>query len=344
MKRILTIVVKYVLAFGLAIFLLWWSLSDLNDQKIAEIKAAMKEAKYLLLFPTFIVLLLSHIFRALRWKQLIAPMGYNPSVFHLTCGILIGYIGNQLIPRAGEVLRCTTISKPTKVPPEKLIGTIVAERAFDICCLLLITIGVFYHESSYISTYAHEIKSAMASGIANKKGKGWIALGVIAFILLIYLLYRRYKTHKVGGFLVKVFKGMAQGLLSIKNVKNKFLFLVYTIGIWVCYAACTYIGCLALEDTAHLGVFAALAMLVFGTFGIIVAPGGLGAYPIAIQKTLVLYGVTEAIGLASGWLLWIAQFLFTITFGTIAWLAVNFAKKKTDEERFIHPHQDQNAA
>jgi glycosyltransferase 2 family protein len=342
MKKIITIVIKYLLAFSLAIFLLWWSLSDLNDQKIAEIKEAMKHTRYWLLLPTFLVLLFDHVLRALRWKQLIKPMGYNPSVFHLTCGILIGYIGNQLIPRAGEVLRCTSISKPTKVPAEKLIGTIVAERAFDIVCLLALTIGVFYHEWSYISAYAHEIKDAISHGIAAKKGKGWMALGVIVFILIIYLLYRRYKTHKVGGFLVKVFKGLAQGLSSIKNVKNKFLFLVYTVGIWSCYAGATYLGCLALNETSHVGLFTAMAMLVFGTFGIIVAPGGLGAYPIAVQKTLVLYGITEAIGLASGWVLWIAQFSFTVIFGALAYLAINIVKKKIDEERIVHTQQDQN--
>lgn len=344
MKKIITIIIKYLLAFSIAIFLLWWSLSDLNDQKIAEIKESVSHARFWIIIPVFLVLLLAHIFRALRWRQLISPMGYTPSPFYLTCGILIGYIGNQLIPRAGEVLRCTSISKPTKVPAEKLIGTIVAERAFDICCLLVLTIGVFYHESHYIATYAHEIKDAVQHGIAAKKGKGWIALGVIVFVLLIYLLYRRYKTHKVGGFLVKVFKGLAQGLTSIRNVKNKFLFLVYTVCLWTCYAAATYLGCLALGETSGLGVYAALAMLVFGTFGIIVAPGGLGAYPLAIQKTLVLYGITETIGLASGWILWIAQFAFTVIFGAIAYLAINLVKKKIDEERIIHTKQDQNAA
>lgn len=344
MKRIITIIIKYLLAFSIAIFLLWWSLSGLTDKDVADIKEALSKANYVLLFPVFLVLLLSHVFRALRWRQLITPMGYNPSPFHLTCGVLIGYIGNQLIPRAGEVLRCTTISKPTKVPAEKLIGTIVAERAFDISCLVLITIGVFYHESDYISTYAHEISDAIRSGINAKKGKGWIALIVIAILVIIYLLYRRYRTHKVGGFLVKVMKGLAQGLTSIKNVRNKFLFVVYTIGIWVCYAGATYLGCQALDETAHLGVFAALSMLVFGTFGIIVAPGGLGAYPIAIQKTLVLYGIAEIIGLASGWILWIAQFIFTIVFGTLAWLAINIAKKKIDAEYLVHNKQDQNPA
>jgi glycosyltransferase 2 family protein len=344
MKRIIIIIVKYLLAFSIAIFLLWWSLSDLNDEKIVQIKDALKRGNYWLLLPVFGVLLLSHIFRALRWKQLITPMGYDPSPFYLTCGILIGYIGNQLIPRAGEVLRCTAISKPTRVPPEKLIGTIVAERAFDICCLIPITIGVFYHEWQYISTYAHEIGNAISSGISAKKGKGWIVLIIIVVIVLIYLLYRRYRTHKVGGFLVKIFKGLAHGLTSIKNVKNKFLFLIYTACIWTCYAAATYLGCFALDETSHLGIAAAFSLLIFGTFGIIVAPGGLGAYPLAIQKTLVLYGVAEIIGLASGWLLWIAQFIFTIVFGTLAWIAINIAKKKIDEEYVIHTKQDQNAA
>jgi len=344
MKRIITIIIKYLLAFSIAIFLLWWSLSGLTDKDVKDIKEALSKANYLLLIPVFLVLLLSHFFRALRWKQLIKPMGYDPSVFYLTCGVLIGYIGNQLIPRAGEVLRCTAISKPTKVPPEKLIGTIVAERAFDISCLLLITIGVFYHEWSYISSYANEIGNAIRSGVFEKKGKAWMALIVFAVVIIIYLLYRRYRTHKVGGFLVKVFKGLAQGLTSIKKVKNKPLFLVYTICIWVCYAAATYVGCMALEETSHLGVFAALSMLIFGTFGIIVAPGGLGAYPIAIQKTLTLYGVAEIIGLASGWILWIAQFIFTIVFGTLAYLAINIAKKKIDEEHSIHKKQDQTTA
>jgi len=340
MKKILVTIVKYVLAFSIAIFLLWWSLSGLTHQQVIEIKESLKRANYLLLIPVFGVLLLSNIFRALRWRQLITPMGYKPSPFYLTCGILIGYIGNQLIPRAGEVLRCTSISKPTKVPAEKLIGTIVAERAFDVVCLVILTTGVFYHEWAYISTYAQEIQAAIAQGIASRKGKGWYALGALLLVLIIYLVYRRYRTHKAGGFLLKVIKGLAMGLVSIKNVRNKLLFVLYTIAIWTCYSIATYVGCLALEETSHLSFFVALSMLVFGTFGIIVAPGGLGAYPIAIQKTLLLYGITTTIGLASGWILWIAQFSFTILFGTLSYIAIHLVKKKIDEEHISHPHQD----
>jgi hypothetical protein len=77
-------------------------------------------------------------------------------------------------------------------------------------------------------------------------------------------------------------------------------------------------------------------MLVFGTFGIIIAPGGLGAYPIAIQKTLNLYGINDTIGLATGWILWIAQFIFTIIFGTLGYILIYRIKPVSHEEHIVH--------
>lgn len=48
---------------------------------------------------------------------------------------MIGYLANLAIPRLGEVLKCTFLSKYEKVPAEKLVGTIVAERAVDVVSL-----------------------------------------------------------------------------------------------------------------------------------------------------------------------------------------------------------------
>ncbi len=337
MKKILLIIFKYILAFSIAILLLWWSLKNLTAQQLNEIKDALLRAEHWLAVPVCGVLLLSHYFRALRWQQLIKPMGYQPRSFHLLCGILIGYIGNQLIPRAGEILRCTSISNVTKTPAEKLIGTIVAERAFDIVCLFFITAGIIYFEYDVIAPYAREIGDAIKKGVQTKGSKVWLIVIIIALALIIFLLTRKFKTHRFGVFIIKMLTGLWQGLTSIGRVKNKFLFIFYSLCIWICYAGATYIGCFALAETEHLAVSAAVAMLVFGTFGIIVAPGGLGAYPVAIQKTLVLYNIPQVIGLASGWLLWIVQFIFTIIFGSLAYIAIRIANREQDEERIVHP-------
>ena len=44
-------------------------------------------------------------------------------------------MANMAVPRLGEVLKCTILAKYEKVPAEKIIGTIVAERAFDVVSL-----------------------------------------------------------------------------------------------------------------------------------------------------------------------------------------------------------------
>jgi uncharacterized membrane protein YbhN (UPF0104 family) len=191
-------------------------------------------------------------------------------------------------------------------------------------------------EWEYIASYAKEILVAIKNSLQGKAGKIWLLGIIIGIAVIAFFLTRKFKSHRIGEFILKILKGLWQGLTSIKRVEHKFHFLFFTIMMWLCYTAATYIGCFALEETTHLPLTTAITMLVFGTFGIIVAPGGLGAYPIAIQKTLVLYGVTSVIGLASGWLLWIAQFIFVIVFGVLAYIALKIVNRKQDEERIVH--------
>lgn len=270
MKKIILTIVKYILAFGIAIVLLWWSFHGLSDKDLKDLKMAITSANYKMLVPVFGLLLLSHLFRAMRWRELILPLGYNPKSYHLLLGILLGYITNQLIPRAGEIVRCTSVSKPTKTPAEKLVGTIVAERAFDVICLLIITAITIILEYSYIETYAREIYQGILHA-SKGNGKWFLIGGIILFILLIRWLRKKFKGHKWFAFLGNLSKGLMLGLTSIGKVKHKLLFTFYTVAMWACYILSTWIGCLALKQTAHLGLDTALAMLVFGTFGIIVS-------------------------------------------------------------------------
>ena len=82
-----------------------------------------------------------------------------------------------------------------------------------------------------------------------------------------------------------------------------------------------------MEETTHLNIVSGIVLLFAGTLGIIATPGGVVAYPYAIQKTLLLYGIKEDVGKAFGWLLWGAQFVFTVVFGTLAYIAINLRKR-----------------
>ena len=334
MKKILPLILKYGIAFGIAGFFIWLSLKDIKPQDKHDIMQALLHAKFLLLLPVFALMLLSHLFRALRWKQLIEPMGYKPPVFDLLCGILLGYLANQFIPRAGEIARCTIVGRQQKIPVEKLIGTILAERAFDLLCLLMMAVSAFFLQYGYLSGYAGEIVHKLGGNLHNKGQSFWLiasSICVLGIILIIYLVKKpKRKTQSV---FARIFRGLGEGFGSIKRVNSKWAFLSYTGLMWLCYVLSTWLGCFALVETQHLGISTGVALLVFGTFGIIVAPGGLGAYPYAIQKTLLLYNINENIAIASGWLLMLAQVVFVLIFGTLAYFAVKWRNRYYEKHR-----------
>ena len=59
---------------------------------------------------------------------------------------MCGYFANTFIPRAGEILRCTLLCRYEKIPVNKLIGTILVERVFDLFCYFII--DHIYHFNS----------------------------------------------------------------------------------------------------------------------------------------------------------------------------------------------------
>ncbi len=76
----------------------------------------------------------------MRWKIMMEPMGYYPSTANTFYSTLCGYLANTFIPRAGEIFRCTLLGRYEKIPVNKLIGTILIERVFDLFCYFLIIV------------------------------------------------------------------------------------------------------------------------------------------------------------------------------------------------------------
>ncbi len=59
---------------------------------------------------------------------------------------MVGYLANQAVPRLGEVLRCSTLTRYEKIPLDKLIGTVILERIVDALCLLLLFIVALFSQ------------------------------------------------------------------------------------------------------------------------------------------------------------------------------------------------------
>lgn len=334
MNKKLLAYLQYVFFIALAVFFIWLSFHKIDAEKWHQLLSALKQAKLWIFFPVLFLLLLSHWLRALRWKMLIQPLGYNPSSLNTFFGVMVGYFVNLGAPRLGEIVKCTVLARYEKVPADKLVGTIVAERAFDLLCLIIVCGATIALQFDVIGSYAW---SSIEPVFQNKAGRfSYIRIGVIlaSLVLVIFLLrfvFRRYLHINFIQRFRKILVGILHGLTSIRLVKNKWLFLFHTVSIWLLYLISTYLGFFVLHETQHLGIAQACAVLVMGSIGMILSPGGIGAYPLFIQQTVSLYGIApEPYGLALGWLLWLGQFIIFVVFGALSFILLPALNRKPD--------------
>lgn len=337
MKKKLLTILKYSFFIALALLFVWLSIKDLNAKKWEQLKDALSRANYLLFVPVLFMLLLSHWIRALRWRLLIQPLGYNPSKLNAFLAVMIGYFVNLGAPRLGEVLKCTVLARYEKVPADKLVGTIVAERAFDLVCLLIVFGIAFIVEFDAISAMTvSKILPAFQTPDGHFSFKKIILITssiIVFFALIKYLLYRFGHINIVLRIKLAL-RGIWQGILSIKTMKKKGHFLLQTALIWTLYLFSTWLGFFALQETSHLHIGQAFVVLIMGSVGMIVSPGGIGAYAYLVQQTVAFYNIPETpYGLALGWLLWFGQFFIFIVCGVISFILLPIINRKKINEK-----------
>ncbi len=334
MKNRLITILKYSFFLGLGIFLVWWSIHKMSHKEYHDFISSLRSANYFLLVPVFFVLVASHISRAMRWRILIKSLGYQPKLSNTFCAVMVGYLANFVFPRLGEVLKCTILSKYEKVPADKLIGTILVERAVDVVSFIIVIIVSLLTQASVVGSFAKEKLHHLL--YSNKSNHGIIKLTVIVLIILSVLLllkfiFKKYNNLKPVQKLRNIYNGVASGLKSVQHLQNKWQFILHSIFIWACYLAGTYIGFFAIKQTAELPVLAAFPVLVAGAIATMLTPGGMGAYPESVNQAMTLYNIPEGFGNANGLLQWSAQFLIIIVMGFLCLMVLPYLNKTKNE-------------
>jgi uncharacterized protein (TIRG00374 family) len=324
MKKNLLATAKLLFFLGLGLFLVWWIYKGLTPEQVANCKAAFLSIRIPILVALLFIGLMGHLFRALRWQIMIEPLGHAPKLSNVFGAVMIGYMANLAFPRLGEVSKCAVINKYEKIPLDKLIGTIIAERAVDVICLLLFVFFTIIAQTALLYGFFNtHVTLPLKAKIANVNVTQLILLllGILIFVVIIGMLFKKFKTTVVFKKLLAVLNSVWQGASGIFRMKNKGLFLLYTAGIWVSYLGLSYVAFFAIEQTSNLGIGAALSSLTFGSFGVIATQGGIGAYHIIIQKLLTLYNISEDYGFAYAWITWGIQF-FVMVLGGLAALII----------------------
>ena len=315
--------------FLIGILLIWWSLHQIPPQEWDKFTKALAKSKFWLILPIFFILGLSHFIRALRWRLIMEPLGYKPSIMNTFLAVLIGYLANLAIPRLGEVLKCTLLAKYEKVPAEKIVGTIVAERAFDVISLGIVFLLALTLQFNVIKAGWQQLQSGGSTATTSNNNL-FIILGIIAFLVIVAVILfftLRHKFESIISPIKKIIKGVWEGVISATKLKKHNLFFFYSFSIWFLYLLATYIGLYGTEGTAS-SFSTAISCLAYASIGMIITPGGIGAYAFFMAKVLELNGIEYTLGLANGTLQWFSQVIIVIVLGGLALIILPFINKQ----------------
>lgn len=305
------------LPIALGVFLIWYFLSKLSESDKETIIHSFKTANYWWVILSLLLGILSHLSRAYRWKFMLNPIGYKPRMTNLVLTVLVSYLVNLIIPRAGEIARATAIKKYEKIPVDKALGTIVAERIADVFMLLIILSTAFVVQADFI----------MKSGLFNPV-QSLITLSISGTLGILFILIIRRSNRPIAQKIKTFLLGILEGLKSILKMKNKWSFIFHTVFIWTMYVLMFYVVTFALPETTNLPFGAIITGFVVGGLSMAITNGGLGVYPVFVASALVLYGIEENPAKAFGWIMWTAQTLMVLVFGGLSFLLLPIINKE----------------
>lgn len=318
MNKLLKKSLKIVLPVLLGGFILYWVYRDFDFVRAEEVLLYGTDWGWMLLSLLFGVM--SHVFRGWRWKQTLEPLEAYPRTGDCVDAIFISYAANLVLPRVGEVSRCGVLAKYDNVSFSKSLGTVVTERLVDTLCILLVTGATFLVQMPVFLRFFEETGTKIPS-LVHLVTSPWFYVSlfcVVGVVVLLYYLLRMLSFfEKVKGVALNVW----EGVMSLRNVSNVPLFILYTLLIWTCYFYHFYLTFYCFRFTEHLDAFAGLVMFVGGTFAVIVpTPNGAGPWHFAVITMMMLYGVDATDAGIFALIVHGVQTLLVIVLGLYGWL------------------------
>lgn len=310
---------RTIFGLSLAVFFLYLAFRDAHWE---ELWNSFEGVNYWWVALFVVLAALSHFFRAYRWKYLLSPIKMGISVHKLFSAVMIGYLINNFVPRAGELARAYVIGKSEGVPKSAALGTVVVERILDLVSFVFILCLVLFFFPSSIEVLIEDAEKFRPLFLAGSIGAlllfGWLFLKSEKLFGLLknvrYLAPKKYATR-----IEAIIDSFVSGFKIASSRKYIWQIAISSLLMWLCYILTLYVTFFAFDAirALELDISAAIILLIFSTAAFILpAPGAFGTYHSFLTLALVkLYGVDNSTALSYSVLTHEIGFLFIVVVG-----------------------------
>ena len=321
--------VKFGLGLAVSGASMTWALWGTNLEATKNAVLSASWASTLVVY--FVVLVFIHLFRTLRWGNLLSGIEKVP-FSKLNEASAIGFMMLVVLPfRLGEFARPFLLAERSTVRRSAAMTTVVLERITDILVIALLLQGLMFFLPETAPNY----------GIIKKAAIGMFLVSVGGFL---FLLLARWKHDFVNNLIRKVFgilgparaekvvgivDGFVGALKQLPDAKNFALFLLWTGLYWgINIAGMMYFAngfdCSGAAGRAcqqlHIDLYQSSFLLCVVIIGMLVpaGPAGAGTTQAALIVGMQVFFPDEVVrssGVAFSIALWVVQVVQQIAFG-----------------------------
>ena len=321
MNKKITKFLKYILSAAVAAVLLYFSFREVDWQ---DFIVGLQTCRWEFILLSMAAGIIAFWFRGLRWRQLLLPIDNSTKRITTFNAVNIGYIANFVFPRIGEFVRCGVVarrSQDKKASYDKVLGTVVLERGWDmLTMLLLLAVLLVARWEKFGGFFMTQMWEPVSAKIDFSIW--WI---VAALVLMgAGMIWAIWKFRARGGICSKIwgiFLGLIQGFSSCFKMEGKWRFFASTALIWAMYWLMAAATMWAIPVLDGLNMIDALFLSLAGSLGWLVpVPGGFGAFHFVVSLALqAIYGIPFETGIIFATLSHESQAITMALFGGLSY-------------------------
>lgn len=334
-KTLLKDIAKTSLSLVVSVSLVAWLLHKVSLHDVMHIVATQCDFVWIAL--VMLVSVFSFMIRGVRWGIQLRSVGLSPLPVSVESASIFGaYSLSLMVPYLGEAWRAVYIAREEKAKVSTVVGTLLGDRFSDaIVIVLLLGLSLFVARGSMIRFFDHY---SFGEHLVSLLENPWLWIGLAAFccvcFLFVWLMRKKGYFRKTWASCHRIWQSFA----VLFHLDETGMFIVLTIGIWVCYFLETYLAFFAFPFTRELimqpgscwGLIPGLVAFVFGSMSIAIpSNGGLGPWNVAVTFSLTLYGVSQPDGVAFSMVVWAFKSLMIVLLGIYTAIFVTLRDRKS---------------